>query len=121
MTLEEYMNLEAQIDIERTRISTGGRPVNEASYYEWRAKREEKKQNSRPQTQKEKDAKLTGIQLFKNFEKNNEVIQDDDDAEEIVRGKEEDIDDIDKDVFFKSDIKDDGKKILIKIFIRKYS
>jgi len=43
MTIEEYMDLEEQIDEERTRISLNGTPVNDNTFKEWKRKRDEKR------------------------------------------------------------------------------
>jgi len=40
MTIEEYMDLEEQIDEERTRISINGTPVNDTTFKEWKRKRD---------------------------------------------------------------------------------
>lgn len=122
MTLEEFINLEEQIDEERTRIAEHGRPVTEQNYLVWRLDRDDRRKKQKV----EKDsAKLTGIQLFINSTKNNEIIQDHEGAEDVVRDtKEEQVDIeheiVDKDNFFfkPGEIKDDGTKWFK--FFRKY-
>ena len=111
MTLEEFCNLEEQIDEERTRVSRYGKPVNEANYNEWRRERDERRMKIRSQKEKDLANKTTGIQLFKN---SGLEIKDDEGATDIVIEKDLVIDVahdiIDKDQFFKSDHKDDGIK-----------
>jgi len=111
MTFEEFLNLEEQIDEERTRITQFGRPVTDENYEVWRKARDERRDKTRTEKEKEFALRQTGIQLFQNSQKNNIVIQDDEGAaEELKAGNAEDIDVleeiVERDIFFK-DIKDD--------------
>ena len=67
MTIEEYMDLEEQIDAERERISINGIQVNETTFKEWKRKRDEIRLKERGLTKEEleKNKKKTGIQLFR--------------------------------------------------------
>ena len=81
MAMEEYMNLEEQIAAERERISENGIKVNEATFKEWKRKRDE----FRAQEKEEKEtdqlkSKLTGVQLFKN---QSDLFKDDENAEDV--------------------------------------
>lgn len=81
MTLEEYMDLEEQIDAERERIAVNGMKVNEATFKEWKRKRDEFREKAKEE--KEKDnlkSKYTGVQLFKN---QSELFKDDENAEDV--------------------------------------
>ena len=81
MTIEEYMDLEEQIDEERNRIAINGTPVNETTFKEWKRKRDEIRMKERGITKEEmdKNKKKTGIQLFK-F--NADIFQDDAEAKD---------------------------------------
>jgi hypothetical protein len=110
MTVEDFVNLEEQIDEERNRISKHGRPVSETNYNEWRANRDIRRLKLRTEKERLLAGKTTGIQLFKN---SNMEIQDDEGAADIkidenlfVEDVETDI--LDKDEFFKYESKDDG-------------
>ena len=90
MTSEEYMNLEAQIDEERARISVNGTKVNEKTFLEWKRKRDEfRKQEAAERIEQEKKlhekSKLTGVQLFK---KQAELFKDDEDAQDLKEEQE---------------------------------
>ena len=81
MTMEEYMNLEEQIDAERERISQNGTKVNDATFKEWKRKRDEFR--AQEKDEKVRDvfkSKLTGVQLFKN---QSELFKDDENAEDV--------------------------------------
>jgi len=111
MTLEEFLNLEEQIDAERERISKTGIPVNESTFAEWKRKREERKGKI---NSNKKENTITGLQLFKTYEKNNEIVADDEGAADDIKvteniGEEIDVDKdlVENDVFFKFNIKDD--------------
>ena len=85
MTQEEYMNLEEQIDIERARIAQNGTKVTEATFLEWKKKRDEfRKEEQKEEEEREKKlhmkSKLTGVQLFK---KQAELFKDDDDVTDL--------------------------------------
>jgi len=76
MSIEEYMDLEEQIDAERERVSKNGKPVNEATFIEWKLKRDE----YRLKQKADEDAKkkgLTGLQLFR---KQANLFKDDENA-----------------------------------------
>lgn len=76
MTMEEFMDMEEQIDSERERVSKNGKPVNEATFREWKEKRDEfrKKTKSEEETKKKT---LTGLQLFR---KQANLFKDDENA-----------------------------------------
>ena len=81
MTIDEFMDLEEQIDEERARISENGTRVNEETFREWKKKRDEFRKGEKED--KEKDnmkSKLTGVQLFK---KQADLFQDDENAEDV--------------------------------------
>ena len=91
MTSEEYMNLEAQIDEERARISANGTKVDEKSFLEWKKKRDEfRKLEDAERLEQEKKlhqkSKLTGVQLFK---KQAELFKDDEDAQDLKEEQEQ--------------------------------
>ena len=91
MTSEEYMNLEAQIDEERARISVNGTKVDEKSFMEWKRKRDEfRKIEEAEKIEMEKKlhqkSKLTGVQLFK---KQAELFKDDEDAQDLKEEQEQ--------------------------------
>ena len=91
MTSEEYMNLEAQIDEERARISVNGTKVDEKSFLEWKKKRDEfRKIEEQEKIEQEKKlhqkSKLTGVQLFK---KQAELFKDDEDAQDLKEEQEQ--------------------------------
>ena len=91
MTAEEYMNLEAQIDEERARISVNGTKVDEKSFLEWKKKRDEfRKIEEAEKIEMEKKlhqkSKLTGVQLFK---KQAELFKDDEDAQDLKEEQEQ--------------------------------
>ena len=91
MTSEEYMNLEAQIDEERARISVNGTKVDEKSFMEWKKKRDEfRKIEEAERIEQEKKlhqkSKLTGVQLFK---KQAELFKDDEDAQDLKEEQEQ--------------------------------
>ena len=91
MTSEEYMNLEAQIDEERARISANGTKVDEKSFLEWKKKRDEfRKIEDAERIEQEKKlhqkSKLTGVQLFK---KQAELFKDDEDAQDLKEEQEQ--------------------------------
>jgi len=66
MSIEEYMDLEEQIDAERERVSKLGKPVNDVTFKEWKEKRDELKKKA-----------LTGLQLFR---KQGNLFKDDENA-----------------------------------------
>lgn len=91
MTLDEYYNLEEQIDSERERLGKNGTPVNDATFAEWKRKRDAFRKEKKEFEDKKKKNLQTGIQLFKN---SNMVFDDDDNAEDVVR--EDHNEDVDK-------------------------
>jgi hypothetical protein len=107
MTMEEFTNMEEQIDEERNRISKTGRPVSEQNYADWRKARDEQRLKIRSEKDRILAGKTTGIQLFKN---SGNDIKDDEGAEDYVKEEEDGVDeDLEKDVFYKYTGKDDGK------------
>jgi hypothetical protein len=81
MTLDEYYNLEEQIDAERERIGKSGIPVNDATFAEWKRKRDAFRKEKTEFEDKKKKNIQTGIQLFKT---SNIVFKDDENAEDVV-------------------------------------
>ena len=67
MTIEEYMDLEEQIDEERNRIAINGIQVNDITFKQWKMKRDEKRNKEKGILAEDidKNKKKTGIQLFK--------------------------------------------------------
>jgi hypothetical protein len=80
MAMEDYYNLEEQIDQERERVAMNGTPVNDKTFAEWKKNRESFKTNKKETDLKNKKIQ-TGIQLFRN-EQNN--FKDDENAEETI-------------------------------------
>jgi len=89
MTIDEYYNWEEQIDAERERISKTGTPVNDATFSEWKKKRDEFRNLGKEMDQKQKKSGQTGVQLFKN---QNNVFKDDDNASDVVMNDQADDD-----------------------------
>ena len=86
MTIDEYMDLEEQIDAERERIAVNGTKVDDVTFKLWKQKRDEFRNATKDDKDKETTlSKFTGIQLFK---KQSDLFKDDDNAEDI---KKEDI------------------------------
>jgi hypothetical protein len=82
MTVEEYINLEEQIDAERDRIGKSGTPVNEGTFLEWKKRRDEFRKQNKEFEEKKKKSGLTGVQLFKN---QSNLFKDDENAEDVER------------------------------------
>lgn len=76
MSIEEYMDLEEQIDTERERVSKNGKPVNDATFREWKEKRDEFRRTQKAEEESKKKT-LTGLQLFK---KQANLFKDDENA-----------------------------------------
>jgi hypothetical protein len=76
MSIEEYMDLEEQIDAERERVSKLGKPVNDVTFKEWKEKRDELRKNQKAEDELKKKA-LTGLQLFR---KQGNLFKDDENA-----------------------------------------
>lgn len=116
MTYEEYVNLEEQIDEERTRISQTGMPVTDQNYEMWRSARDERRKLLKTEKEREAAKKLTGLQLFKNSQTNNQIIEDDEGAADDLKRQEGDGEDINNDIendnFFKKDEEDEINKKL---------
>jgi len=77
MTMEEYYNLEENIDEEREVIGKNGTPVNDITFAEWKQKRDEFRQKGKDLDEKKKK-KETGMQLFRNQAN---IFKDDENAE----------------------------------------
>lgn len=83
MGVEDYMDLEEQIDEERERVAKSGTPVNDNTFKEWKKKRDELRNSQKNEEEKKKKSALTGLQLFK---KQANLFKDDDNAgEELIR------------------------------------
>lgn len=76
MSIEEYMDLEEQIDAERERVAKNGKPVNDATFKEWKEKRDEFRKQQKADEEAKKKA-LTGLQLFR---KQANLFKDDENA-----------------------------------------
>ena len=80
MTIEEFMDLEEQIDAERERIAVNGTKVTEETFREWKKKRDEWRASAKEEKEKnEMKSKFTGVQLFK---KQADLFKDDENAAE---------------------------------------
>ena len=80
MTIEEFMDLEEQIDAERERIAVNGTKVTEETFREWKKKRDEWRAGAKEEKEKnEMKSKFTGVQLFK---KQADLFKDDENAAE---------------------------------------
>jgi len=78
MTIEEFIDLEEQIDAERERISVNGTKVTEETFREWKKKRDEWRAGAKEEKEKiDMKSKFTGVQLFK---KQADLFQDDENA-----------------------------------------
>ena len=83
MGVEDYMDLEEQIDEERNRVSKTGTQVNDASFAIWKEKRDILRKEQSKDEEKKKKSALTGLQLFK---QGNMVFKDDENAgDEIIK------------------------------------
>lgn len=83
MGVEEYMDLEEQIDEERERVAKSGTQVNDATFKVWKEKRDEIRAQQKKEEEKKKKSALTGLQLFKNQAN---LFKDDDNAgDEVIR------------------------------------
>ena len=81
--VEDYMDLEEQIDEERNRVSKTGTIVNDASFAIWKEKRDILRKEQLLGEEKKKKSALTGLQLFK---KEGNIFKDDENAgEELIR------------------------------------
>ncbi|MCQ2816643.1 MAG: hypothetical protein MJ252_05170 [archaeon] len=81
MTIEEYMDLEEKIDAERERLAENGTKVNEATFKEWKLKRDEFRNATKEEGLTDvMVSKLTGVQLF---QKQRELFKDDENAEDV--------------------------------------
>jgi len=94
MTMEEYYNLEENIDAEREVIGREGTPVNDTTFAEWKKKRDEFRSKGKELDEKKKKT-ATGMQLFKN---QSNLFKDDENAEaNIEREDDNQLDDDTKD------------------------
>ncbi len=90
MNIEDYYNLEEQIDQERERIGKTGTPVNDVTFLEWKRKRDEfRKQNKDDDSKKKKI--VTGMQLFRNQAN---LFKDDENAADDIKNECNQLDDI---------------------------
>ena len=88
MTIDEFMDLEEQIDEERARISENGTKVTEETFREWKKKRDEFRKGEKDEQENDNmKSKLTGVQLFK---KQADLFKDDENAEDLKIDNEED-------------------------------
>jgi hypothetical protein len=88
MTMEEYMDLEEQIDEERNRIGKVGTRVNDTTFLEWKKRRDEFRRQGKEHEEKKRKLQ-TGIQLFRN---QSNLFKDDENADDDL--EREDINDI---------------------------
>jgi hypothetical protein len=111
MTIEEYANLEEQIDTERERVGKIGTPVNDTTFLEWKKKRDEFRKQNKDFAEK-KVGLVTGMQLFK---KSANLFKDDEDAAETFENENNQLDDIREEVDkLKGEI--DGVKVDTELF-----
>jgi hypothetical protein len=83
MGVEDYMDLEEQIDEERNRVSKTGTQVNDASFAIWKEKRDALRKEQAKDEEVKKKSQLTGLQLFKQGKM---VFKDDENAgDEIIK------------------------------------
>lgn len=111
MSMEEYMDLEEQIDAERERVSVSGKKVNDATFKEWKERRDELRSKQKTEDATKKKA-LTGIQLFR---KQGNLFKDDENATGDVI-KVDELNQMEEEV---KQVKTDSK-LNLKIFFRKF-
>lgn len=109
MTIEEFYNFEEQIDAERDRISKGGTPVNDATFLEWKKKRDAFRKQGKEHAEKKKKSGQTGIQLFRD---QSNLFKDDDNAEDVVREEENEDDNENTDNGLSNNVHRSEKEIL---------
>ena len=85
MSIDDYINLEEQIDGERERISKSGTPVNDGTFLEWKKKRDAFRKQGKEDEEKKKKFQ-TGIQLFKSQVG---LFKDDENAEDTLEREED--------------------------------
>ena len=85
MSIDDYINLEEQIDSERERISKSGTPVNDNTFIEWKKKRDAFRKQGKEDEEKKRKFQ-TGIQLFKSQVG---LFKDDENAEDTLEREEE--------------------------------
>ena len=90
MSLDDYFDLEEQIDLERERIGKIGTPVNDATFAEWKKRRDEFRNQNKEDDDKKKKI-LTGMQLFKN---QSNLFKDDDNAADDIENQNNQLEDI---------------------------
>jgi hypothetical protein len=91
MNIEDYYNLEEQIDGERERIGKTGTPVNDVTFLEWKRKRDEFRNQNKEDEEKKKKGVLTGMQLFK---KQANLFKDDDNAADDIQNENNQLEDL---------------------------
>ncbi len=94
MNIEDYYNLEEQIDQERERIGKTGTPVNDATFLEWKRKRDEFRGDKEDDERKKKGV-LTGMQLFK---KQANLFKDDENAADDFKNENNELDELQNEV-----------------------
>lgn len=113
MTIEDFYNLEEQIDEERDRIAKSGTPVNEKTFLEWKKKRDEFRKNGQLETKTKKKVQ-TGLQLFRNQAN---LFKDDENAQDIERDENQQSEDEENDEGKHSENKElNGVKVNSELF-----
>jgi hypothetical protein len=111
MSIEDYAYLEEQIDAERERIGKIGTPVNDNTFKEWKARRDEFRKQNKEFAEK-KVTGLTGLQLFN---KSANLFKDDENAADKIECENNQLDDIKEEVVkLKNEI--DGVQINTDLF-----
>jgi hypothetical protein len=97
MNIEDYYNLEEQIDGERERIGKTGTPVNDTTFAEWKRKRDEFRSQNKEDEEKERKKKgiLTGMQLFK---KQANLFKDDENAADDIQNENNQLEELQNEV-----------------------
>ena len=83
MGVEDYMDLEEQIDEERNRVAKTGTQVNDATFAVWKERRDKLRKEQAKLDEVKKKSALTGLELFRQGGNN---FKDDENAgEEIIK------------------------------------
>lgn len=93
MSIEDYMNLEENIDVERERIGKVGTPVNDETFAQWKKNRDEFRATGKEERKKQQKIQ-TGIDLFKNTANN---FKDDENAADDIINEDNQLEDTNND------------------------
>jgi hypothetical protein len=116
MSIEDYMNLEESIDIERDRIGKIGTSVNDQTFAEWKKNRDAFRAKGKEEVQKNKKVQ-TGIELFKN---SSNLFKDDENAADDIVNEENQLEDTNTNTENTSNnivVKTEGKFSFLILFI----